>query len=219
MIKPERLNHKHMGGRSHDLTVKETTLRRNTGYSARNDKDNETAPWIQAAHRTLRTKTARERSSPASPKLISAAGIYFRRSHSASVANRSHPMAGGGCLKRQARLDVIDAYERYLDQNPLKGEFRDVLELPRNKAEILEAIAWEIVRENDPLRRMRLEARALMLSCYQEGVDSRRMQKLDDGDVLRQRMRADKAYIRIRLQAAEAMGRKLPKKLVRRIIG
>jgi hypothetical protein len=153
-----------------------------------------------------------------------------------------------GCRKkRRRRLKVITDYERYIAEHPLSDEIRDVSELPGDRAEILEAITLEIVREDDDLRRMLLKARALMLSCFQEGVTFGQLFPEDGSgsstasgkedvspapecmdfktpngsrrDILNRRMQADMEGFRIRLQAAEGLRRQLPGKLVRRILG
>jgi hypothetical protein len=179
--------------------------------------------------------------------LISAAGIFFRPTADAAAATGCDAMSLECRKKRRRRLKVISDYERYLAEHPLSDEIRDVSELPGDRVEILEAISLEIVREDDDLRRVLLKARALMLSCFQEGVTSGQLCP-DDGsgystgsgkeevypgpegmdfkipngnrrEILNRRVQADMDGFRIRLQAAEGLRRQLPGKLVRRILG
>jgi hypothetical protein len=179
--------------------------------------------------------------------MVSAVGIVFRRDRRAAAAG-CDPTARECREKQRHRLTVISDYESSLSGHALYGQIRDVSELPHAKADILEAILLELVRENDRSRRMLLESRALMLACFQErpapgaaccvncaggeltvtaaesaghrpategAVDS----NPQIGDALDQRVKADMADIRIRIQGALSLRRKLPERLVHRILG
>ena len=239
MVKSERLDHAYARRGSCAFPRVGGMRRTDAGCNYGNCEGDETAEWVEGAYRTFRAERP--------PRLISAAGIFFRPTADAAASTGCDAMSLECRKKRRRRLKVISDYERYLAENPLDGEIRDVSELPGDRAEILEAIALEIVREDDDLRRMLLKARALMLSCFQEGVTCGQLCP-DDGsgssaaageeefspgpecmdfkapngsrrEILNRRVQADMDGFRIRLQAAEGLRRQLPGKLVRRILG
>lgn len=71
------------------------------------------------------------------------------------------------------REQIISEYGSYIENHPPLGDIRDVSELPYPKEEILDAIALEIVRENNDQRVGILKACAIMLADFQENVGPR----------------------------------------------
>ncbi|RWL43789.1 MAG: hypothetical protein EOR60_19735 [Mesorhizobium sp.] len=70
----------------------------------------------------------------------------------------------------KAAKGIVDAYDDYLEKNPIGLEVRDVSVLPFPKRVILNAILIELTSERDARIRSFLIEIGLMLASFQEGI-------------------------------------------------
>lgn len=80
--------------------------------------------------------------------------------------------------KAQRRIQIISDFGEFIESNPIAGEIRDASELPYSKEEILDAIFLQLVAEDDENLRSAMEAGAVMLADFQDGVGSEPLTQL-----------------------------------------